>query len=756
MLPDKRKLRKCLEPYREPPKAVLSFFRKNNGEADYAVIGKTFSAEGKTVYALLYYSPERLERASFINRQFDCIDVVPYTPVKWYHTILFTKIEVKTVLVNAGSFYSYFKVSNRNKPPFRYLEHEIYTRKEADSLQRHIENVKRKNAAYNAEMRPISKSFFQSARKVQGYGLFDASDRHSGHCLECGKNFQTDFALKYKHRHTCPHCGSDLTMYTMLTKPRYSVEYGVQYFDRDINNEIVVRHFLVTKYFRPSACKVDYFEYERDRFKDNDDGYAYYYQVLRWNYRADQYLWHDSKPYQGTLWGMRKVFYEDEYLYTDNLDSVFPDAPEYVETFKILNENNKIRAEEYLRRLNVAFDVARDFIIKGYPELLYNYYPSQLANESVENCLHGIGNGYKEIIKDSGYVSPYLLNEIRKIQTMSFDLFKLFYQHAKAKGIHRIEFVIGALRYGPHISEKLIKAGYAALWRTMSNEEFEKYDDYSMKEIFRHLTPAYKRFVKHRQSTSMEDIELLRRQCVKGISIDDFAETVFRIREIISYRQNVSSVFIWSDFIDRCERYNVSVHKALNYLEDNNYYCWDDMCKWHLQLFGKPKRNVLLVKSMMTVHDELFKLIQEKKNKESQQKAAIINSLIGRICRFFTKNKLQNYELKNGLIAVVPHCKEDFTREGNEMHICVGGSSYTMNHIKKSSVIFFLRQSEAADASYCCCEARVLNGKAYLAQCRMDHNGDPEDSVRKAAEDYCKVLNKTIQFKNDALMLKAA
>ena len=389
MLPDKRKLRKCLEPYREPPKAVLSFFRKNDGEAEYAVIGKTFSAEGKSVYALLYYSQERLERASFINRKFDCIDVVPHTPVKWYQTILFTKNEVKTVLLNAGGFYSYFKVSNRNKSPFRYLEHEIYTRKEADSLQRHIENVKRKNAAYNAEMRPVPKSFFQYAKKVQGYGLFDTSDRHNGHCMECGKNFQTDFALKYKHRHTCPHCGSDLTMHTKLTKPRYSVEYGVQFFDRDINNEIVVRHFLVTKYSRPSACKVDFFEYERDRFKANDDGYDYYYQVLRWNFRADQYLWRDSKPYQGSLWGMRSVFYEDEYLYTDNLDSVFPDAPEYVEAFKILNRNNKIRAEEYLRRLNVAFDVARDFIIKGYPELLYNYHPGQLANQSVENCLYG-------------------------------------------------------------------------------------------------------------------------------------------------------------------------------------------------------------------------------------------------------------------------------------------------------------------------------------------------------------------------------
>ena len=101
MLPDKRKLRKCLEPYREPPKAVLSFFRKNNGEADYAVIGKTFSAEGKTVYALLYYSPERLERASFINRQFDCIDGIPYTADNLSPRLLFIHSEVKTVFIKA-------------------------------------------------------------------------------------------------------------------------------------------------------------------------------------------------------------------------------------------------------------------------------------------------------------------------------------------------------------------------------------------------------------------------------------------------------------------------------------------------------------------------------------------------------------------------------------------------------------------------------------------------------------------------------
>ena len=49
---------------------------------------------------------------------------------------------------------------------------------------------------------------------------------------------------------------------------------------------------------------------------------------------------------------------------------------------------------------------------------------------------------------------------------------------------------------------------------------------------------------------------------------------------------------------------------------------------------------------------------KEKKDKESRQKAAIMNSLIGRIYRFFTRNHLQHYELSNGLVAIVPQSKE--------------------------------------------------------------------------------------------------
>ena len=49
MLPDKRKLRKSLESYREPPKAVLSYFRDKNDAKEYAVIGKTLSADVYTI-----------------------------------------------------------------------------------------------------------------------------------------------------------------------------------------------------------------------------------------------------------------------------------------------------------------------------------------------------------------------------------------------------------------------------------------------------------------------------------------------------------------------------------------------------------------------------------------------------------------------------------------------------------------------------------------------------------------------------------
>ena len=109
MLPDKRNLRKCLESYREPPKAVLSYYRDKNDVSEYAVIGKALSADGKCVYALLYYSEKRLERATFINRDFESIDVVPHTPVKWYHRLCFMQHEFKAVLLNAGPFYSYFR-----------------------------------------------------------------------------------------------------------------------------------------------------------------------------------------------------------------------------------------------------------------------------------------------------------------------------------------------------------------------------------------------------------------------------------------------------------------------------------------------------------------------------------------------------------------------------------------------------------------------------------------------------------------------
>ena len=120
---------------------------------------------------------------------------------------------------------------------------------------------------------------------------------------------------------------------------------------------------------------------------------------------------------------MRNIFYDDEYLYTKNLQEVFADNLQYAETIKFLTENNKVRVEDYIHRLDVAYDVAREFIVKGYPELLYNYYPRELKEKSLEDCLSGISEEFRAIIKETGYVSGYYLSKIREIQTFGFGLF---------------------------------------------------------------------------------------------------------------------------------------------------------------------------------------------------------------------------------------------------------------------------------------------------------------------------------------------
>lgn len=263
-------------------------------------------------------------------------------------------------------------------------------KKEADALKKFVAGVHRKNAAYNAEMRPVLRRFQEYARNVQSYGVFNIEDRHFGNCLECGQDFHTDEVLKYKCRQVCPHCGRHLTMFTHRTVPRFSVEYGVQYIDRDINQELAVRHFLVTKYFKPNGSEVSYFEYERDRFKKNSFGYSFYYQVSRWNSRADTMLWRDSKPYQGYMWSMRNIFYEDEYLYskTQYEDECAVTAQESAESVMIGLNNSFL--QETLNAcpsdiLKVQYDGALSLVLfrskSEQAEIVQAIVPMRLAAE---------------------------------------------------------------------------------------------------------------------------------------------------------------------------------------------------------------------------------------------------------------------------------------------------------------------------------------------------------------------------------------
>ena len=95
---------------------------------------------------------------------------------------------------------------------------------------------------------------------------------------------------------------------------------------------------------------------------------------------------------------------------------------------------------------------------------------------------------------------------------------------------------------------------HTCLWNNMSERELQQYDDCSIKELLKSLTPSYKQFIRKRSSITIQEIELLRRQCVKGVSITDFYEKVASIKKHMSFSSRASTVETWSGFLEKCEK----------------------------------------------------------------------------------------------------------------------------------------------------------------------------------------------------------
>lgn len=417
MLPDKRALRKAIEPFKNSiPKAVRSYFKCGDCK-DFAIATTAVSVNQKRVFALMFYSEHALEYVSFCNRSFDFITMQVNKPVKWYKSNLRDLPFIRShyvygvgyskpntyQLISTTGFYVYFKINDKTVNPISYIHDNVCKKKEEFLLRNRYENALRRNNEFEERYQKIPKSVLTFGKKQKCFGLFDLGNRHSVHCTECGCDFETSEAVKNNSIHTCPHCRNNLICKTEKTFSK-CYEYGVQYIDKTKFGNLCVRHFLCEKRYdrKAKTMNFDYFEYERDEFA-RDAEYEFRYYVNRFSGLCGQYLWRKKKPYIGSMISMRYICYEDEPLYKGNLKQILKDTEYEYSALEYIDCN--LRAEEYIVKF-LAVPKIEILVKAGYFYLVYNSGSADLkevcSRGNSPATMLGMNKEFREILKDSG------------------------------------------------------------------------------------------------------------------------------------------------------------------------------------------------------------------------------------------------------------------------------------------------------------------------------------------------------------------
>lgn len=414
MLPNKRELRKSVEPMKGLPKAVLSYFKRNDVK-DLAVITKVISVEHKRLFCLLYYSKLQLEFVSFCNRKFEFITLKVTTPVKWYtaaplsipsFSLRYTSdgysAPLTYELIGDNGFYSYFDITDRTVTPLKYVDKVVRVVKEELKYKRTNENALRRHNEFNSQYKEVSTGVINFGKNLRNYAVFDVTDRYNGHCTECNEDFTVTQKLKNDGVVKCPKCGKTLICKTRK-KISKSYEYGIQYIDKMKNGTLCVRHIICQKTFDNSfsCAKFGYLEYERDNFVNNGED-VFTYNIRRY----EGSYWKHRKPYMGTMISMREIYYADEVLYRKNLKRILKGTFYEHSAIEYIPENMDFRAEDYLLTYTSVPKI--EILMKaGYYSLVF--YSS---DESIKKlCLGGtnpaqilgMNKVYRDYVKQKNY-----------------------------------------------------------------------------------------------------------------------------------------------------------------------------------------------------------------------------------------------------------------------------------------------------------------------------------------------------------------
>ncbi len=119
--------------------------------------------------------------------------------------------------------------------------------------------------------------------------------------------------------------------------------------------------------------------------------------------------------------------------------------------------------------------------------------------------------------------------------------------------------------------------------------------------------------------------------------------------------------------------------------------------------------------------------------------------------------RFKHYE-KSGYCIILPHTREDFVREGQELSHCVGSQRYYENHIKGRYLIFFIREADKPDIAKYTAEIDMVN--YYVVQCYGYGDSRPPKEVKDFIGGFAKYLkthqNKEINYAEDFRTEKSA
>ena len=415
MLPAKKLLRSI--PEKMPSRRLISYCKKAD-MAKYAVDVTVESCNRKRILCLWWYdtNSSNVEYVSYISKDADILTRTTSKPIRWYtsniNNLYFVENKCYSYnfeFVNVLPIYKFFD-ENMNISALYIITNKVYKTKEINRVARSKVNAQKKchiSQAYFDELEPIPRGVKQWAKSsVLGYeAYFDIENRHSAHCSKCGKDFVTVHKIKNGNIVSCPHCRAKLKAITRKKRSN-SLSKGFQVISK-MNNDIVVRHFCITRNLNNDVSSYFFYEYERNLMTPLDAHYAYRYFIKRHNSLANDFYWDNKKPYQGPhIWGtLPNLYYEDEMIYPRNISSVIKGTPYEYCCLDYQHKNYKIRIEDYLAGY-MRHPFIEQLYKAGYTYLaddcLYNKLSIVKENASnIPDILGGMPKAWREFVKEN-------------------------------------------------------------------------------------------------------------------------------------------------------------------------------------------------------------------------------------------------------------------------------------------------------------------------------------------------------------------